>query len=68
MQGKASQEREQWKQTLERFQAGLDKASEAEVEKALQDVQDAKQECDRQKENLSKEFGLTSSGQRTKAC
>ena len=42
--------------TLEGFQASLDKASEAEVEKALQDVLDAKQECDRQKENLSKEF------------
>ena len=57
LQGKASQEREQWQQTLEGFQASLDKASEAEAEKALQDVQDAKQECDRQRENLSKEFG-----------
>ena len=57
LQGKASQEREQWHQTLEGFQASLDKASEAEVEEALQDVQDAKQECDRQRENLSKEFG-----------
>ena len=40
LQGKASQQREQWQQTLEGFQASLDKASEAEVEKALQDVLD----------------------------
>ena len=57
LQGKASQEREQWQQTLEGFQASLEKASDNEVEKALQDVQDTKQECDRQQEKLSKEFG-----------
>ena len=49
LQGNASQEREQWQQALQGFQASLDKASEAEVEKALQEAQEAKQECDSQR-------------------
>ena len=39
--GSASQEKEQWQQTLQGFQASLDKAIEAEVEKTLQEVQEA---------------------------
>ena len=57
LQGSASQEKEQWQQTLQGFQASLDKASEAEMEKALQEAQDARQEYDSERHVLSKEFG-----------
>ena len=68
LQGKASQEREQWQQTLQGFQASLDKASEAEVEKLGRMCKMQSRSVTDRRKSCRRSLALTSSGQKTKAC